>query len=223
MQNQHTRRGNTQMAVIKQSIIPEFVSGSSTHGVTKQQALKTLKKFQGLSYLTTTHGFTLIELLVVVLIIGILAAVALPQYNKAVKKAKTQELFVAMDVIEKELHASYLEYGQYPTADGVSLSYSMAQISISLPQLKYWYYGSGSNFSQTAGAGGNQYLTVNLYFPLNNNHPDPHVSLEFGKGKLIKAECTESWACFDLFDCPVPGKVWSGSDWQTPRPACSIR
>ena len=66
-------------------------------------------------------GFTLIELLVVVLIIGILAAVALPQYQKAVMKARIAEYEVNLKSIADVAHVCKLQKGSDCTIDELDI------------------------------------------------------------------------------------------------------
>lgn len=58
-------------------------------------------------------GFTLIELLVVVLIIGILAAIAVPQYQKAVMRSRFAQALVTVRAVKDAQERYFMANGKY--------------------------------------------------------------------------------------------------------------
>lgn len=67
------------------------------------------------------RGFTLIELLVVVLIIGILASVAMPQYTKAVEKSRAAGVIQKVKSLQNAVDM-YLLANDWPTVQFTNLS-----------------------------------------------------------------------------------------------------
>jgi prepilin-type N-terminal cleavage/methylation domain-containing protein len=92
----------------------------------------------------TRKGFTLIELLVVIVIIGILVAIALPNFIKIKDKAKEAE-------VKQNLHSIQLAIERYQVDNGASYpyflyggesSFNMGTFWALYPGSSYWHYPS---------------------------------------------------------------------------------
>ena len=132
--------------------------------------MKKLKKL-----LKNSKGFTLLEMLVVVLIIGILAGIALPQYKKAVIKSKLTQLDVLVNTGKKNVQL-YLDANGWPTEDiFFTGTKGLQEIEMTCDHsTNYECYTTTGGYFQVDCAAGKGYCTIawseqSFYFRLLRN------------------------------------------------------
>ncbi len=113
--------------------------------------------------LRSNGGFSLVELMIVIVIIGVLAAVAVPIYNNNVRKAKMSEADAALGSIRTQLRVYYGENGSYPVEDPADYVIGASWNDIKTNELtgayftdsSYTYYSAaGADYTITCAAGG---------------------------------------------------------------------
>ena len=149
-------------------------------------------QFKLLSHLNKKQqesGFTLIELLVVVIIIGVLAAVALPNLLKQVGKARETELKNAAGTVNRSQQSYHFERQKF--ADGLSI------LGISVPS-QYVTNGDPEVEPEPDGAGGNLSIQVTgptaTVQPANSNFTNDGTRaysglIEYGEGTYAQILC----------------------------------
>lgn len=131
-------------------------------------------------------GFTLLELLIVVLIIGVLASIALPQYQKAVQKSRLSQLDVILDAVKKNVQIYVLansvdEVGDVPLAGRSSV------VDVALP-------GDCSYEDVCLSSLGRYYAAI--YAGLNQAYVYVHISTMWSPESVVSFQQTSdrhSW------------------------------
>jgi prepilin-type N-terminal cleavage/methylation domain-containing protein len=94
-------------------------------------------------------GFTLVELMVVIVIIGILAAVAIPKFSVASDKAKASEFPTVLTSIYSAEHTYQAENGNFFAAE----QDSMEPFGVQIPASRFFSYAAdtttGADFVAT--------------------------------------------------------------------------
>ncbi len=165
---------------------------------------------------SVTHNlsaFTLIELLVVVLIIGILAAIAVPQYQNAVEKSRATQALTLLKSIVQAQDAYYMVNGDYASR--------FDELSIDMP----WTGNTRFVTTSAADSKSNADWVVGIQKSNNNNYMNVYLARISGKYKgagfiwvyrtLTSGMRTQEMLCFErttgaspLFDTALPAGAY---------------
>ncbi|WP_428041143.1 type IV pilin protein [Candidatus Avelusimicrobium fimicolum] len=215
-----SRAATCASVVILESCSPESVVAKRRDSVTLRAAKpygKTFVRGGRTASCTISAGFTLIELLVVVLIIGILVAVAVPQYQLAVMKSRVSALMPLLRSISDAEDAFYLANGYYTHIKNLDIA--LPQDYIHQYADRDFFWADGTYVTQCGkGCGGEngQTVTGGLYQIVGNTGA-PKVAITFygqySSEYQNRRVCTSTTSlgtkvCKNLGGKPISNRRW---------------
>jgi prepilin-type N-terminal cleavage/methylation domain-containing protein len=164
-------------------------------------------------------GFTLIELLVVVLIIGILAVIALPQYRKSVLNARAAEQITMLRSISNLVKLFILEQGRNPAdyselaAEFPNCSYETRGSTVIITYLSCDKFSSVIETTGKAIFIGPKNSNTNIILGLSQDRRDYVLYMPIQKNEILCIDGPGSpsrTTCADIgFTKPSSQCIWS--------------
>ncbi len=163
-------------------------------------------------------GFTLIELLIVVAIIGILAAIAVPNFLEAQVRAKVARSQADMRTIATGLETYYVDHNMYPTPDQMNFDPTSYLVPLTTPvamlsEIPEYAWAPWKNYVFNPATG--SYEPVDVYYyryevkrywdtSYSNSIGTTYTNMFTGTEETWTSETLMSWKMFD----PEERKMW---------------